>query len=638
MALENVITTLVLDVIDHDQTQGVVKAIALDSKTRYVQATIVQHGIDYPVDDNATVTLTILRPDNVGVQITGSVVDVDNSDRTSTIKGVYAELTQAALAKSGTLRAQFKMTVGEQILRTEIFRINNGIALDGETSEWADQYQGYDLEEVMQTVNDVVTTVTGMESDVSDLKEKLNDQLIAECADIARLSTENWPLGWSRGYYDKETGQWATSQRFICNYVNTDISFDGAIGVMLVPPSGYAIMALAYKSDGTFDQYGESNTTDHPEYINKVIEFTTKGYEYFRVSVGRFVDATANEKAVDSEFIGTIGVYLLKPYEAKLPDYWQTYIKDKTLAIAKASTPPIGSGTRFAFITDTHLRGADGLMHNACHSSALMAYLHDHANIGLAFFGGDSTTSQYDTQDKAVKDLMLFRNTFDPVWEWMHSVFGNHDYGAIDSSITQLSKSTLYNLLIRDKETMYKAVNPVYGSYVLDDIGGRVRFICLNCNEGNNYTQQSSFFCDAMLNAPTGWTIVFITHFSLYKQTDDSLIIHEKLTNTNSVIPAIEAYNARQTYGTFDFTNAGAEVACVIGGHDHFDGMVKTTGGVPVISVTCDRFYGYTERVLGTTTEQAFDVVDIDTSAKSISLTRIGYGSDRTYTYGGVTA
>ena len=28
MALENVITTLVLDVIDHDQTQGVVKAIA----------------------------------------------------------------------------------------------------------------------------------------------------------------------------------------------------------------------------------------------------------------------------------------------------------------------------------------------------------------------------------------------------------------------------------------------------------------------------------------------------------------------------------------------------------------------------------------------------------------------------------
>lgn len=159
MALENVITTLVLDVIDHDQTQGVVKAIALDSKTRYVQATIVQHGLDYDVDPNAVVTLTILRPDNVGVQITGSVVDVDNADRTGTIKGVYAELTQAALAKSGTLRAQFKMTVGQQILRTEIFQVKNGIALDGETSEWADQYEGYNLDELVAKVDSAVEKV-----------------------------------------------------------------------------------------------------------------------------------------------------------------------------------------------------------------------------------------------------------------------------------------------------------------------------------------------------------------------------------------------------------------------------------------------------------------------------------------------
>lgn len=170
MALENVITSLVLDVIDHDQTQGVVKAIALDSKTRYVKATIVQHGSDYPVDENATITLTILRPDNVGVQITGSVVDVDNADRTGTIKGVYAELTQAALAKSGTLRAQFKMNVGEQILRTEIFSIKNGIALDGETSEWAEQYEGYNLDELVQSVNTAVATVDGMEQDVTELK------------------------------------------------------------------------------------------------------------------------------------------------------------------------------------------------------------------------------------------------------------------------------------------------------------------------------------------------------------------------------------------------------------------------------------------------------------------------------------
>lgn len=171
MALENVITSLVLDVIDHDQTQGVVKAIALDSKTRYVQATIVQHGIDYPVDENATVTLTILRPDNVGVQVTGSVVDVDNADRTGTIKGVYAELTQAALAKSGTLRAQFKVTSGEQILRTEIFQVKNGIALDGETDTWADQYEGYNLDELVENLNSAIAEVNTLDERVDALEE-----------------------------------------------------------------------------------------------------------------------------------------------------------------------------------------------------------------------------------------------------------------------------------------------------------------------------------------------------------------------------------------------------------------------------------------------------------------------------------
>lgn len=223
MALENVITTLVLDVIDHDQTQGVVKAIALDSKTRYVQATIVQHGLDYDVDPNAVVTLTILRPDNVGVQVTGSVVDVDNADRTGTIKGVYAELTQAALAKSGTLRAQFKITSGEQILRTEIFAVKNGVALDAETSEWAGEYQGYNLDELVQSVNSAVATVNEMESDVSDLKEELYSVTVE----------------WTESGYIKDDGTVRGYTNFSCSdyiYVSDTVHLKANLYYV---PSGY---------------------------------------------------------------------------------------------------------------------------------------------------------------------------------------------------------------------------------------------------------------------------------------------------------------------------------------------------------------------------------------------------------------
>ena len=54
MAMENVTASLVLDVINHDLSSATVKAIALDSKTRYVRATITQDGFDYSVDENAT--------------------------------------------------------------------------------------------------------------------------------------------------------------------------------------------------------------------------------------------------------------------------------------------------------------------------------------------------------------------------------------------------------------------------------------------------------------------------------------------------------------------------------------------------------------------------------------------------------
>ena len=175
MALERVETlTLSLEVYDHDRTpKSNIKAIALDSKTRYVSAEIHNGGQTYDVGQNTGVTLTIIRPDKTGVQVTGETFQYAVGEG-ETVYGAYAELTQTALAVSGTLQAQFMFTSGEQIIRSEIFTINNGVALDATVSEWADEYQGYNLDELVQSVNTAVATVEGMESDVTDLKEDLN--------------------------------------------------------------------------------------------------------------------------------------------------------------------------------------------------------------------------------------------------------------------------------------------------------------------------------------------------------------------------------------------------------------------------------------------------------------------------------
>lgn len=180
MALTNIETTIILDLYDHDTTPTKIKAIALDSKTMYVLASLRNNGNVYDAGQDTSVTLTIIRPDNVGVQITGEtrqIVDLAPEGEV-TVYGVYAELTQTALAVKGTLRAQFMLTSGDQILRTEIFTINCGEALDASTSEWAGEYQGYNLDELVQNVNSAVAAVKGMESDVSDLKEGLSQLVV----------------------------------------------------------------------------------------------------------------------------------------------------------------------------------------------------------------------------------------------------------------------------------------------------------------------------------------------------------------------------------------------------------------------------------------------------------------------------
>lgn len=182
MALQNVEANITLDLYNHDTTPATVKAIQLDSETRYVAARLQNVGVQYDVDSGATVQLIVVRPDKVGVQITGTTFTY--GDESSEYLGPYAELTQVALAVNGKMRGQFKITSGDQILRTEIFAISNGEALDASTDEWADEYDGYNLEEMTA---DIAT----LEADVSSIKEELSEYEGVFTANVDE-SVQNW--------------------------------------------------------------------------------------------------------------------------------------------------------------------------------------------------------------------------------------------------------------------------------------------------------------------------------------------------------------------------------------------------------------------------------------------------------------
>ena len=171
MALEPIIVDVDLDVYDHDLTPTSIKTIALDSRTRFVRARLTKEGEDYQPDSNASVKLIALRPDKVGVEGSGEFIELTSNSESETpveaegpdeiivaadqeenqnegvsspssssssvpVYGLQAELTQDMLAISGTVYFQFKMILDEEILRTEVFRANNGRALDAEAALW----------------------------------------------------------------------------------------------------------------------------------------------------------------------------------------------------------------------------------------------------------------------------------------------------------------------------------------------------------------------------------------------------------------------------------------------------------------------------------------------------------------------
>ena len=76
-------------------------------------------------------------------------------------------------------------------------------------------------------------------------------------------------------------------------------------------------------------------------------------------------------------------------------------------------------------------------------------------------------------------------------------------------------------------------------------------------------------------------------------------------------------------------------VDAIFGGHCHLDYDSTSTGGIPIIMIDTDSSQtnsddGYT---VGTITEQCFDIVTVNYTAKSVKCTRVGRGQNREFAY-----
>ena len=240
MSLINIEKTIELDVYDHDTTPSVIKTIQMDTGTRAVFAVIQNSRQDYDIGQNASVSLTVLRPDKTKVQVTGQTfVCYTGSD--GNMYGAKAELSDVALAVKGNLKAQFKITSGEQELRTEIFTINNGEALDAGDGDWAGDLDGHNLDEMAESIETLQTDMTTVNNDVSELKEGFSDFIgtnTIPLRGVAELGGIN-----ADGQYDsgsKNNVRWKESLPIVSHDVLVKVS------------SGYRLFIYFYDANNIF--------------------------------------------------------------------------------------------------------------------------------------------------------------------------------------------------------------------------------------------------------------------------------------------------------------------------------------------------------------------------------------------------
>lgn len=254
------------------------------------------------------------------------------------------------------------------------------------------------------------------------------------------------------------------------------------------------------------------------------------------------------------------------------------------------------------------------------------------------------------------------------------SVMGNHDgsYGAAQSNIYYLKyigDNELWNEIYRYQALDRNRIFGPDGSYFYVDSPQKVRFIMLNSqtngdgslnSDGNVIynaqknsvygTEQLIWLSEIALNMPDDWIAIIMAHAPL-NWSKDGVLLAGIITAYNGRTSYSGTANAFDTYWgsgvtdttytqisvSVDFTESKGEIAAFFHGHVHKDGIDSTAYPFPCLSITTAggdvRDTNPQERIPGTSTETAMDIVTLDMENRKIYTTRLGVGSDRQISY-----
>ena len=284
----------------------------------------------------------------------------------------------------------------------------------------------------------------------------------------------------------------------------------------------------------------------------------------------------------------------------------------------------------FPFITDIHVNGYGGTNTRAKYNVELFKTIANERWSAFAFCGGDLVTVTADTTrdeylDSAAEAMQVFGEIEIPTF----IARGNHDCNGKGSSDEAITSYQWYLLTQQntDSDVQYDSSNSGWFYHDYDD--KKIRVIVLSAYTGMEsgalYGDQMTWFGNVALNfsdkeTPSDWHTL--------------VLVHSVSSNTRTpfwrILTAFKN-GADDHDDDVDFTSQGTmTVIGIIHGHTHADEYLNVNDINVIGSVA-----GYgDESNLGTALEYGIDIFSIDTVNTTIYASRIGRGSDRSFSYG----
>lgn len=338
-----------------------------------------------------------------------------------------------------------------------------------------------------------------------------------------------------------------------------------------------------------------------------------------------------------------------------VPSYWQEAVD---AAAAKVTAKQDAGGmdcVTFALFSDVHAV-PDSTTPNSGNTGNLTAAVMDACGIPFAVCCGDVCRTDADTETAARESIAAGAKNLRPIGaRKLLQAQGDHDgsYGT-----AQMSAGAMFGAIFRSQAEDERRHFGGDGSYFyVDDPAAKMRLIVLNsCWTDSAHLRTASFgYGNTQLNwladtalsfSEDGWCVALFAHVppvaAYSAQIRDMTVLRGILA---AFLNKTSYTGTSGTAGAWDYVSVscnftGKHNGKIVGffcGHSHGDSIVTAETPYPVVTIASDAHSlaadsGVT-RTVKTVTEHAIDFVTVNRSAKTVSLTRLGAGADRSYSY-----